>query len=67
METKYTFILEFVRQNHIKGLYIQVHVVHEGEGSHPNKRHMVLFGMYFMALIVFIRRHILNTIISFYY
>ncbi|XP_049351618.1 B3 domain-containing protein At5g60140-like [Solanum verrucosum] len=31
-------ICEFVREKHIKGLYLQVHVVHEGEGSHPNKK-----------------------------
>jgi len=31
-------ICEFVRENYIKGLYLQVHVVHEGEGSHPNKK-----------------------------
>ncbi|KAH0674548.1 hypothetical protein KY290_025198 [Solanum tuberosum] len=31
-------ICEFVREKHIKGLYLQVHVVHEGEGSYPNKK-----------------------------
>ncbi|KAG5606641.1 hypothetical protein H5410_028133, partial [Solanum commersonii] len=27
-------ICEFVREKYIKGLYLQVHVVHEGEGNH---------------------------------
>jgi len=38
VEKNDTCFCEFVREKHIKGLYLQVHVVHEGEGSHPNKK-----------------------------
>ncbi|KAK4731540.1 hypothetical protein R3W88_024528 [Solanum pinnatisectum] len=38
LEKNDTCICEFVREKHSKGLYLQVHVIHEGEGSHPNKK-----------------------------
>ncbi|KAH0679242.1 hypothetical protein KY284_020327 [Solanum tuberosum] len=38
VEKNDTCICEFVREKHNKGLYLKVHVVHEGEGSHPNKK-----------------------------
>ncbi|KAH0634871.1 hypothetical protein KY284_037657 [Solanum tuberosum] len=38
LEKNDTCICEFVREKHNKDLYLQVHVVHEGEGSHHNKK-----------------------------
>ncbi|XP_049347814.1 B3 domain-containing protein REM20-like [Solanum verrucosum] len=38
LEKNDTCICEFVREKHNKDLYLQVHVVYEGEGSHPNKK-----------------------------
>uniref|UniRef100_M1DEX7 DNA binding protein n=1 Tax=Solanum tuberosum TaxID=4113 RepID=M1DEX7_SOLTU len=38
LEKNDTCICEFVRAKHNKGLYLQVYVFHEGEGSHPNKK-----------------------------
>ncbi|KAK4731551.1 hypothetical protein R3W88_024539 [Solanum pinnatisectum] len=38
LEKNDTCFCEFVREKHNKDLYLQVHVVHEGEGSHPNKK-----------------------------
>ncbi|KAH0641057.1 hypothetical protein KY290_038329 [Solanum tuberosum] len=38
VEKKDTCICEFVREKHNNDLYLQVHVVHEGEGSHSDKK-----------------------------
>ncbi|XP_055803326.1 B3 domain-containing protein At5g60140-like [Solanum dulcamara] len=38
VEKNDTCICEFVRRKHNKDLYLQIHIVYEGEGSHPNKK-----------------------------